>query len=314
MEPAEAKPAFVLSTSRRINNATHGSDLTFNNFYGSWEDGLLSQTPYTTPTDVWRRLKQHGRLFYRLHVADTASWENYAVTTSDMQANSAPSFQIAAIGVSTEEDTDSDSSGGSSSLRTVTFPSGAIFNVVDSPTDGVDYSDPVGNGAVPLIEVKGRMEEKLSRNFKVKELAARDRANYARISTDLVAGLQRIRDRVGSSVTVRSGYRHLALNESVDDSGQSQHLAGRAAEIRARSVSPLELAAIAIEELGCNIGIGLDKSSIHIDLRGQLASWRYRGAALTDSEFDQWVQDMCSQAGRRSLAKRKLKRELSAES
>jgi len=284
----------LAARSELFNSATYGSDRTPNNFYGSWEDRLLSQTPYTLPTTIWQQLKHHERLFYRLHVADTNSWDNYAVTISDSQANFAPSFQIV----------HSNGTGGgmSSGARIITFPSGATFNLVNSPTDGVDYSDPVGNGAVPLIEVRGRREENLTRNFKVKELAARDRAKFARISVDLVTGLQRIRDRLGAAITVNSGYRHPALNAEVDGVDQSQHIAGRAADIRTSAMRPLELAQIALEELGCDIGIGLGRNGIHVDLRGQLASWGYEGAELTEREFDQWVGNTCQQLSKwRSL-------------
>ncbi|WP_243466472.1 hypothetical protein [Methanosarcina mazei] len=61
----------------------------------------------------------------------------------------------------------------------------------------------------------------------------------------------------------------------------------------------LDLARIALEELGCDIGIGLGRNSIHVDLRGQLTSWRYEGAELSENEFDQWVRDTCQQLGRR---------------
>jgi hypothetical protein len=103
---------------------------------------------------------------------------------------------------------------------------------------------------------------------------------------------------VGAAVIINSAYRHPVLNEAVDGARNSQHIAGRAADIRTSRMLPLDLARIALEELGCAIGIGLGRNSIHVDLRGQLASWRYDGAALSESEFDQWVRDTCSQLGR----------------
>ncbi|MGB9927608.1 MAG: S8 family serine peptidase [Methanosarcina sp.] len=273
----------VATRAELFNNSAHGSERNQNNFYASWTTGLESTTPYTLPTDVWERLKGTDRLFYRLHVADDNSWSNYGNTVDDEQAESAPNIQI---------------TGGTTAEQTVTFPSGAIFKVIDTPQDTVDYSDPVSNGAVPLIEVHNRIQENLSKNFKVKELAATDGAKYARISPELVEGLQKIRDRMGLAVIINSGYRHKKLNETVDGADESQHMTGRAADIRVASKRPLDLARIALEELGCDIGIGLGRNSIHVDLRGQLATWRYEGAELNENDFDQWVRETCRQLGR----------------
>jgi len=275
----------VATRADLFNGDAHGSERDSNNFYASWTTELESITPYNLPTDVWDRLKQADRLFYRLHVADDNSWSNYDVTIEDSQADTAPSIQI--LG------------GTTTTQQMITFPSGATFKVVGTPQDGIDYSDPVGNGVVPLIEVRDRMQENISRNFKVKELAATDGARYARISPELVEGLQRIRDRVGSAVVVNSGYRHNVLNEAVEGADKSQHITGRAADISASAKRPLDLARIALEELGCDIGIGLGRNSIHVDLRGQLTSWRYEGAELSENEFDQWVRDTCRQLGQR---------------
>jgi subtilisin family serine protease len=285
----------VASRAELFDAEHHGHERAADNFYGSWQVELLSDTPYTLPNSIWQRLKQADRLFYRLHVADDTRWANHAVTVSDAQAHNAPRIQIQAAGGASNG---GGSNGTTGSSRTVTFPSGATFTVVEQPRDTVDYRDHVGNGVVPLIEVAGRMDEQLSRNFKVRELAASDGARYARISSELVAGLQRIRDRLGAAIVVNSGYRHPSLNAAVDGVSDSQHIAGRAADIRTARLRPLELAQIALEELGCAIGIGLGRNSIHVDLRGQRASWRYAGAELSESEFDEWVRETCRQLDR----------------
>lgn len=259
-------------------------------FYGSWQPGeepLLSSSTYQLPEPVWGRLEVRDRLYYRAHFADDAQWTNHTVTISDDEADQAPFIQITGSGPGTP------TGGGSTSSRTVTFPSGATFQVVDVPQDGVDYSDPSGGGAVPLIEVRGRGEDRLSRNFQVKELDARDGARYARISVDLIERLQRLRDRVGVALHIRSGYRHPALNSQVGGADRSQHMAGRAVDMRTNDHTPLELAELALEEMGCDIGIGLGETTIHVDVRGHLASWAYKNAELTEAEFDRWVQDRC---------------------
>ncbi|MGB3292834.1 MAG: D-Ala-D-Ala carboxypeptidase family metallohydrolase, partial [Phormidesmis sp.] len=303
---ASSAPAFTVNSGGRhffavevatqaslFDGDSRGGDRTEHNFYGSWQDSpLLTRSPYTLPAAVWQRLKQGDRLYYRAHVADSTGWENYAVTLSDTQASSAPFIRI--TGEAAHPNTDT-------SGRTLTFPSGATFSVVSSPEDTVDYTDPVANGQVPLIEVASRLEENLSANFKVEEFAARkltsrsQKVRYARISPDLVAGLQRLRDRIGASITLNSAYRYPALNQDVDGASQSQHMAGHATDIRCSRVAPLKLAEFALEEIGCNIGIGLGQNSVHLDLRGNLTSWTYQGAVMDEAEFDHWVREKCAQ-------------------
>ena len=79
-----------------FNQAQHGSERNDNNWYGSWQDQALQTNPsYTMPQVVWDRLKLGAAIFYRVHTTSSASaWENYAVSTSDEQADSAPALQI----------------------------------------------------------------------------------------------------------------------------------------------------------------------------------------------------------------------------
>ena len=157
-------PAFQINTGGRsfyavevatraelFNTGSHGSERNSSNFYASWTVRLENVTPYNLPADVWDRLKQADNLFYRLHVANDVNWSNHDVTVADSQADTAPSIQIM--------------SGTTGSEKTITFPSGSTFRVVDTPQDGIDYSDPVGNGTVPLIEVRDLMQENISKNF-----------------------------------------------------------------------------------------------------------------------------------------------------
>ncbi|MCU7549898.1 S8 family serine peptidase [Chitinophagaceae bacterium LB-8] len=72
----------------------HGSERNDGNFYASWQDAMLTQTPFTLPSAAWDQLKQANQLFYRLHVADDNNWSNHAATVNDSDASSAPSMQI----------------------------------------------------------------------------------------------------------------------------------------------------------------------------------------------------------------------------
>lgn len=281
------KPLYALELAARpeLFDAADAADRTSATHWGSWEDlPLLTAPEFELPAAVWNRLQSADRLSYRVHVAEDEQWTGWDVSTPDASAAAAPTLTVT-----------SSPAWPAGPRRVVAYPS-ATFDEALAPDDGVDYSDPVANGVVPLIEVRDRLDDRLSANFLVRELAARrvdargEFAAYARISPQLVAGLQAMRAELGVAVSVNSCYRYPALNEDVDGAGQSQHQAGRAADIRAAGVTPLELAACALRNLGTGIGLGLGRNSLHVDVRGQTTSWVYEGAALSEAEFDAWVR------------------------
>ncbi len=161
---------------------------------------------------------------------------------------------------------------------------------------GIDYSDPTAAGVVPLIMVEGLENEFLSRHFRVADLMARDGAPYARISPTLVNSLEHIMWLAEAPLYVSSGYRHPShnANPSVGGVARSQHLAGLAADVWSNEKSPSELAELALDVTECDIGIGLGRNFIHLDLRGYLASWTEDDAAMDEASFDAWVRARCA--------------------
>jgi hypothetical protein len=155
---------------------------------------------------------------------------------------------------------------------------------------GVRYDDPTG-GSVPLEWVRAP-NQWISPSFRLRDFAARDGAPLARISPQLVEGLERLRQRVGE-VVILSGYRHPAHNLYVGGAGDSQHQAGKAADIYAPGYSPLELAILALEVMGCELGLGLGPTSLHVDVRGELATWTYVGAPVAGPAFAVLVHTQC---------------------
>jgi uncharacterized protein YcbK (DUF882 family)/LAS superfamily LD-carboxypeptidase LdcB len=174
---------------------------------------------------------------------------------------------------------------------TVSFPSGEQLAVVSGPEQpGDEYYDP-NNAGNPLLDTSGaNKQKKLSANFTVSEIARSGGRSFdkARIDVRLIECLQAIRDHVGKSVSINSGYRSYGYNEelrsrSSNVATKSQHMSGRAADIRIEGMSGFEIAKAALDAYGCNIGIGLAPSFAHIDVRGSFAVWRYAGdpAAIT---------------------------------
>ena len=86
---------------------------------------------------------------------------------------------------------------------------------------------------------------KLSANFTVAEFACKDGSDPVFVDSSLAALLQKIRDHFGRPVVITSGYRTAADNRSVGGAAYSQHLYGRAADIRVQGIPVEQLAAYA---------------------------------------------------------------------
>lgn len=180
----------------------------------------------------------------------------------------------------------------------VVYPTGASFTVVAEEEAGITYSDPVDNAKIPLIPLAGNLGVQLSPNFTLGNFVGKVGRDYqyARISVDLVRTIQAIQERAQAPLFIVSGYRPPAVNELIKGADQSPHIAGRAADFKISGVEPLEVAALALEEMGPHIGIGLGAGTIHIELREDLKSWVYTGARLSHDEFSMWVHERTQKA------------------
>lgn len=156
---------------------------------------------------------------------------------------------------------------------------------------GVDYRDP-RNVGVPLVYVEGYEDVQLSPHFRVGDFATRDGAPYARIAPSLVQSLEQLQAAAGPLVII-SGYRHLTYNAAVDGVYGSRHMSGQAVDLYSPTRSSLELAHLAIRVLGCTVGLGLGANTLHLDVRGRLATWTYPGAPLSEGAFDLWTLSLC---------------------
>ncbi len=115
--------------------------------------------------------------------------------------------------------------------------------------------------------------KKLSTNFRVKEFACADGSDPVFVDSELVAILQKIRTHFGASVTITSAYRTPTHNKKIGGTTYSQHLYGKAADIKVSGVSPAKVVAYA-ETLLSSGGVGSYDTFTHIDVRGTKARWR----------------------------------------
>lgn len=124
-------------------------------------------------------------------------------------------------------------------------------------------------------------ERRLAPDFKVRELRCRDGSDTVMVDETLTVVLQCIREHFGKPVTITSGYRTPAHNAAVGGAKSSQHLLGRAADIRVAGVSVEDVAAYAESLMPDWGGVGRYPAKagraagwVHVDTRADKARWR----------------------------------------
>lgn len=115
--------------------------------------------------------------------------------------------------------------------------------------------------------------KKLSKNFRVKEFACTDGSDPIFIDSALVEILQKLRDHFGKPVTITSAYRTPGKNKTCGGTTYSQHLYGKAADIKINGVTPKKVASQAEKLMPKTGGIGVYKTFTHIDVRSSKSRW-----------------------------------------
>jgi uncharacterized protein YcbK (DUF882 family) len=115
---------------------------------------------------------------------------------------------------------------------------------------------------------------KLSENFDSSEFKCKC-CGEVHVNPKLVALLQSIREKIGKSITVVSGYRCEKHNRAVGGAKHSQHCLGNAADVRVHGVEPDDFQHWLVLNFNkeCK-GIGCYDTFTHIDCRkGSNARW-----------------------------------------
>lgn len=121
----------------------------------------------------------------------------------------------------------------------------------------------------------------LSPHFRVREFRCHDGSDPVFIDSALVELLEQLRAHFGKPVTITSGYRTPAHNAKAGGATFSQHLYGRAADIRVPGVSVEDVAACAEHLLPGRGGVGRYPAKagraagwVHVDTRAEKARWK----------------------------------------
>lgn len=122
---------------------------------------------------------------------------------------------------------------------------------------------------------------KLTENFDLDEFECKDGSKipvdvYYRLNK-LAMNLQVLRDYVGKSITINSGYRSPSWNLKIGGAVNSQHMLGNAADIVVDGLTPRQVFDV-IEMLQNRGemtigGLHAYNSFVHYDIRGHSARW-----------------------------------------
>lgn len=117
--------------------------------------------------------------------------------------------------------------------------------------------------------------KQLTKNFNEEEFACHC-CNNVIVDMKLVNALQELRDMLNKPIILNCGYRCLKHNIEVGSENTSQHVKGKAADIRVEGMTPRELAReaekIKMFKYG-GIGIYERKNFVHVDVRLIPSRW-----------------------------------------
>ena len=125
---------------------------------------------------------------------------------------------------------------------------------------------------------------RLTKNFTQREFRSKDGAKMPLDVLDnikeLACNLQVLRDLLGESIKINSGYRSEAHNKAIGGVKSSKHTKGLAADIRVKGLETDDLYLL-IESLikqgdMQEGGLGVYDTFVHYDIRGTRARWNYK--------------------------------------
>ena len=120
----------------------------------------------------------------------------------------------------------------------------------------------------------------LTRNFNLSEFNTRNAPLTREITANilvLAVQLQALRDHVNLPIKITSGYRSPKHNASIGGAKNSQHITGKAADIKVQGMTPKQvydvIEALIAKGAMQEGGLGLYSTWVHYDIREKKARW-----------------------------------------
>jgi uncharacterized protein YcbK (DUF882 family) len=116
---------------------------------------------------------------------------------------------------------------------------------------------------------------KLSKNFSLSEFVCKDGSSEVIVDYRLIEGLQKLRDKLGRimEITPNGGYRTKKWNEKCGGIDTSEHIEGKAGDLKVAGLSPFDVAYVA-DSLKVFSGIGVYPTFTHVDVGDWKGYWR----------------------------------------
>lgn len=119
--------------------------------------------------------------------------------------------------------------------------------------------------------------ERVSEHFGVWEFKCSDNSRVVVLDKALVELLEVIRKHFNKPVVINSGYRTVQYNASLKNSSpKSQHILGKAADIRVTGVEPKKVYDYVNSLYPSSHGLGIYNTFVHVDVRETKSRWDYR--------------------------------------
>lgn len=115
----------------------------------------------------------------------------------------------------------------------------------------------------------------ISPNFKLYEFECKDGSNLVMVHPKLLELAQKLRERVGKPIVINSAYRTPEHNRKIAGSPNSQHLLGKAIDVRAVPGLTIDQLAAMGRAVGFT-GVGKYPWGCHFDVRDKSTEWDYR--------------------------------------
>ncbi len=109
--------------------------------------------------------------------------------------------------------------------------------------------------------------------FKRAEFACNCGCGFSAVDVELLEVLEDVREHFNQPITINSGCRCEAHNKAVGGEVRSKHTQGIAADFVVRGVSPAKVHQYLVGKYPNEYGIGLYKTWVHLDVRGEKARW-----------------------------------------